>query len=180
MQEYEESESQDQEEQGDEAQDGGAGDDNQSAETTDDKSADEKKTDDPAERNRQGYAKRQESRTTKADDKGVSREELDSVKAEIESLKAEKNDLAWRNANPGVNDDEFAQIKAAAKSHGKNYDDVMGMPIFKDHFERKDAKTRTESATPTPGTRSGAGTKPNFSTMSSDEFRDYQNKVLNK
>ena len=142
---------------------------------TDEAKGEEKKTEaDPKEQNRKGFEMR------KAQAKTVSREEFDSLQKQVSETNEKNADLSFRNAHQNVSDDEFTQIKAQAKATGKGYEEVLEMPIFKDHFERKDAQARTSGATPAPSNRSGAGTSANFKNMSSEEFREYQSKVMNR
>lgn len=135
---------------------------------------------DDKEKNRKGFEIRQQQKAKKESVITSLSKEIKELKETVSSLTENSKDSEFRKTHSEISDELFNIIKLASKGSGKSYDECLNDPIIKASLETSQSKSRIDKSTPPPSTKTSPGGKTDFSNMSSDEFREYQEEVLRR
>jgi len=128
------------------------------------------------EQNRKGYEKRQSKKV----ETGVSREEFETLRGDIDTVKGENDKLKFQRTHPEITDDLYKSLDAQSKGLGVEKEELLKSdPVWKNYLETNTAKSRVDGGTPSPSGRVKAGgNNSNAWEQSSDEFNQKLNQVL--
>jgi len=140
----------------------------------------EEETPEVKEQNRKGFELRQQQKAKKESVITSLSKRLEETEAKLAELSDVSTDSNWRKSHPEVSDELFNLIKLASKGSGKTYDDALNNPVIKSVLDTTSSKSRIDSSTPNPSTKSSTSSSNGVWDKSQDEFKAYQEEVLRR